>query len=185
MKQTFLFIALALCVSLVSLPALADNSTAPAGLTKEEAKARKKAARKLADRQKARAKLRFKWHKSLKSALAAAKKYNTTCLVVFSNPAGCAYCIKLEEEVFSNSKFKNAKGIGVGYASTQPIAEYGLIDGMPSVVIVGPDGKAIGGQLGYIPDSDNLAYYLRQLEEAQPAWDKPEAEAAPEAPEIP
>ena len=189
MKSLLLFAA-AFGFTLAPLQAKTTDADSADGTEQVSKKSKKagKAAKKLADQKKARAKLKFKWCKSLKAGLATAKKYNTTCLVVFSNPQGCAYCVKLDAEVFQNKKFKNAKGIGVGYTSTQPIEEYGLIEGMPSVVIVGPDGKPIGGQLGYIPDSDNLAYYLKQLEEAQPAWDESgeeDAEDAPSAPEIP
>ncbi len=178
MKRMKVFLCLVAAGSLLFCPLHAeDEGTADAAprteLTMQDAKAKKKRAA----AKKARAKLRFKWCKSLKAALATAKKYNTTCLVVFSNPAGCPYCIKLEAEVFQNRKFKAAKGIGVGYQSTEPIEEFGLIDGMPSAVIVGPDGRPVGGQLGYVPESDNLAYYLKLLKEAQPAWDgEPEEE---------
>ncbi len=169
MKALFMM-AFACAFALAPLHAEADASGEKTELV---SKKDKKAAKKLAERKKARAKLKFKWCKSLKTALATAKKYNTTCLVVYSNTAGCPYCIKLDAEVFQDKKFKNAKGIGVGYASTQPIEEYGLISGMPSVVIVGPDGQAIGGQLGYVPESDNLGTYLKLLKEAQPEWEGP------------
>ncbi len=173
MKSLILLVA-ALGVAVAPLQAETAAPDSSSELVPKQSKKTKKAAKKLAERKKARSKLKFKWCKSLKVALATAKKYNTTCLVVYSNTAGCPYCIKLDAEVFQNKKFKNAKGIGVGYSSTEPVEEFGLIEGMPSVVIVGPDGQTIGGQLGYVPQSDNLSTYLKLMKEAQPAWEEEE-----------
>ena len=141
---------------------------------KEAAKATKKAKKAAADRKKQaslkkkRDNMKFKWMGSLKAALAAAKKANTTCVVLYSDPSFCHYCVKLDNEIFESREFKKAKGIGVGYRSTSPIKEYNLSNGMPSGVIVGPDGKVIttfGYNSGMTPES-----YVKKLQDAQPAW---------------
>ncbi len=181
--KKLLMLTAALCFTLAPLHAATDDD-APAEkteLTKEEIKLQKKvkkAKKRMSALKKYRAKMKFKWCGTQQVALATARKANTTCLLVYSNPATCPYCVALENEVFKNPKFKKAKEIGVGYISTTPIAEYGLNRGMPSAVIVGPDGKAIGGQLGYMKDRDNATAFIDALKGAQPSWDAMEADIA-------
>ncbi len=182
MKKLLLLTA-AFCFTLAPLHAETGDD-APAEkteLTHAEKKLQKKIKRekkRLAALKKYRAKMKFKWCGNVKVGLMTAKKANTTCLVVYSNPATCPYCVALENEVFKNPKFKKAKEIGVGVISSDPLPDYGLDQGMPRAVIVGPDGKAIGSKLGYSRDGDNLTDYLEALKAAQPSWDAMEASIA-------
>ncbi len=175
---------LAAAFSFTLAPLHAESSDAPAEkteLTHAEKKAQKKlkkAKKRLASLKKYRAKMKFKWCGNVKVGISTARKLNTTCLIVYSNPETCPYCVALEQEVFKNKKFKNAREIGVGVISTSPIPEYQLNRGMPTAVIVGPDGKVIGHQLGYSKDGDNVGNYLSALKAAQPTWEEMEAEIA-------
>ncbi len=170
MKYLFTFAAL---LSFSVLPTFAqDDVPADAdetSLTPEELKAQKKAAKdakKKAMQKKARAKLKFKWFKSLKAALKAAEKNNCTCLVLYSDPAVCPPCRKLDENVFAAREFAKAKGIGVGFRSTEAIEEYKLGQGKPAAVIVDPKGKVIKSMMGY--GGQTAEDYIELLKSLQP-----------------
>ncbi len=179
--KKLLILAAALCFT--QAPLCAETDDAPAEkteLTHAEKKLQqkiKKAKKRLAALKKHRAKMKFKWCSSLKVALDTAKKANTTCLVVWSNPSNCPYCVKLEAEVFNNKKFKKAKGIGVGYISTQALPNY-QVTSLPGASIVGPDGKVIQAGLGYTSSGGTLERFLEAMTAAQPTWDAMEAEIA-------
>ncbi len=181
--KKLLILAVAFCFT--QSPLIAEtNDDSPAEKTelthaeKKLQKKIKKAKKRMAALKKYRAKMKFKWCGNVKVALSTAKKANTTCLIVYSNPETCPYCVQLDNEVFKNKKFKAAKEIGVGVITAKPVPEYGLNQGMPSAVIVGPDGKVIGSKLGYMRNHDNLSAFLDALKAAQPTWDAMEAEIA-------
>ncbi len=146
--KTAIMLAALCCFAVSPLPALGEDSDLPT-LSPDEVKAKKKAD-KDAKKAAAREKLKFKWHKSLKAAKAAAKKNNCALVVLYSNPDYCAYCRKLDNEIFDSKDFKAAKGIGVGYKSITPVNEYGLNQGMPRGVVCDPSGKKVA-DFGYVP----------------------------------
>ncbi len=181
--KTKYLLTLAALFSLSLLPVMAQDEDVPADTEEETTtpnpegiKAQKKAAaaaRKMEAQAKARAKLKFKWHKNLKSALSAAKKYNTTCIVLYTDPATCPPCRKLDEEIFESKEFAKAKGIGVGFRSSSAIPEYNLGSGKPMGYVVGPDGRKLQF-FGYsgTPVND----FIKMLQKLQPKMDIPKPE---------
>ncbi len=175
MMKYLLTLAALLCFASVPSVAQEDASSQSDGttLSPEELKAQKKAAReakKKATQKKLREKLKFKWHKSLKSALKAAKKNHCTSIVLFTDPATCPPCRKLDEEIFNTKEFSKVKGIGVGFRSSAPIKEYNLGEAKPMGVIVNPEGKVIG-KFGY--SGTSVEEFVKMLETAQPKIDVP------------
>lgn len=179
MKTAFI-LAACLWLAAASLPAeqpgrLADSPAASPDDIKAEREAKKAAAVK-----KSRDKLKFKWHKTLKAALAAAKKNNTVCVVLYSDPSFCHYCAKLDQEIFESREFKAARGIGVGYRSTSPISQYQLAGSMPRGAIVGPDGRKIS-DFGYAP-GQTAEGFVKLLRKSNPEMNAPETPGPENAP---
>lgn len=107
---------------------------------------------------KKRDKVKIKWVSSDKKAFKEAEKYNLPVVVLFSNPATCPYCVKLDNEILSSKEFKKATGAFIGYRSTTPLPQYGLTQGMPSGCIYAPDGKQQLGKFGYTPGKSADSY---------------------------
>ncbi len=120
--------------------------------------------------------LKFKWYGSLKAALAAARKNNTTCFVVYSDPSRCQACAKFESEVLNSREFKSARGIGVGFKSPTPLPQFGLDKSKPMTVVVDADGRIVSGNMGYHKGL-TMDIYLDRLRNAQPTmFDTPAEE---------
>ncbi len=186
--KTLIILATACCFSLCPLHAEPDTTVdSSPQLTKAEKKARKKAkkdkkakkkGKKSAVTKENRDKLKFKWYGSLKAALAAAKKYNTTCFVVYSDPSTCASCAKFESEILGSREFKCATGIGVGFKSASPLPQFGLNKSKPMTVVVNAEGKIVSGNMGFHKGL-TMDIYLDRLRNAQPPMmDTPDEEDA-------
>lgn len=181
MKHLSLLLAAAVCLS-APLPLaaqdelddiVAENETAPAKPKAKSAKngaqtpAQKKAAAKLrkaelAKKQfekgeKARAKVKIKWESSDKKAFREAAKYNLPVWVLYTDPATCPYCVKLDNEILFSKEFKKATGAFVGYRSASPLPQYGLASGKPMGTLYTPDKKPLG-TLAYTPNQSPSQY---------------------------
>ncbi len=171
MKALLTLMLLACTLALPSMAKDEDAFVPTEELAPEELKAQHKAdkvARKAEKLAKQRAKLKFKWYKSVKKGLAAAEKNHTTCFILYTDPTTCKFCAQLEEEILDTKEFKSATGIGCGVMTKKAVEEYDLGNGgMPSAVIVGPDGKLIKRLHGYRPGME-VDEYLQMLRDAQP-----------------
>lgn len=208
MKHLLLLLAVSFCLC-TSLPLAAqdDAPDAPAA-AKSKAKggaqtpAQKKAAAKLrkaelAKKQfdkseKARAKVKIKWESSDKKAFREAAKHNLPVWVLYTDPATCPYCVKLDNEILFSKEFKKATGAFVGYRSSSPLPQYGLASGKPMGTLYTPDKKPLG-TLAYTPNQspsqyldiirragDNVLNAAREKVEADIAEAQAEVEAANE-----
>ncbi len=180
--KKLMMIAAACCLALCPLPAPADDVADAGPRMTKAAKKGKKARKGKKEKKEKKAKkkdkapaitkeerdeLKFKWYGTLKAALAAAKKYNTTCFVVYSDPARCPACARFEADVLNNREFKTATGIGVGFKSPTPLPQFGLNKSRPMTVVVDADGKIVSGNMGYHKGL-TMDIYLDRLRNAQP-----------------
>lgn len=106
------------------------------------------------------------WGQDYAKALEQAKTENKPVLLDFTGSDWCGWCIKLEKEVFSTTKFKHyAKAklvlvkVDFPRKTTLPaeiaeqnkkLAEQYGIQGFPTIVVLNSEGKKIG-ELGYTP----------------------------------
>lgn len=97
-----------------------------------------------------REKVKIKWVSSDKKAFKEAAKYNLPVWVLYTDPATCPYCVKLDNEIILSKEFKKAKGLFIGYRSSTPLPEYGCSGGKPMGALFSPDKKNLG-QLAYTP----------------------------------
>lgn len=156
-----------------------ENEAAPAkgkkkADKKEQTPAQKKAAAKLRKAEqakklfdknsKARAKVKIKWESSDKKAFREAAKYNLPVWVLYTDPATCIYCVKLDNEIINTKEFKKATGAFIGYRSSSPLPQYGCSGGKPMGALFTPDKKNLGS-LAYMPNQGPEAY-LRIIREA-------------------
>jgi protein disulfide-isomerase len=105
------------------------------------------------------------WLTDLDKAKTKAKEENKAILINFTGSDWCGFCIKLQKEVFSKSEFKeyadkNLVLVEVDFPSRKKLSpeqkkinealkEQFKIDGFPTLVILGPDGKKLGEEVGY------------------------------------
>lgn len=107
--------------------------------------------------EKARAKVKIKWESSDKKAFKEAAKHNLPVWVLYSDPATCPYCVKLDNEIIFSKEFKKATGLFIGYRSTSPLPAYGLSNGKPMGKLYTPDKKELT-TLAYTPNQGPDAY---------------------------
>lgn len=169
MKHFLLLIAASLCLS-TALPLAAQDEapdTPAAVKSKGKSPAQKKAVAKLRKaelakkqfekNEKARAKVKIKWESSDKKAFKEAAKYNLPVWVLYTDPATCPYCVKLDNEILFSKEFKKATGAFIGYRSASPLPQYGLASGKPMGTLYTPDKKPLG-TLAYTPNQGPNAY---------------------------
>jgi len=119
------------------------------------------------------------WYTDWNKATAAAKKENKPLYVLFTGSDWCAYCIQLHRETLDQPAFKEfAKGKMILVYFDQPrrailkpgqmkmqqelARKLGAGHGVPSAVIVAPDGvKVIGKIGGYLPQDEYMAELRR------------------------
>ncbi|MFZ4682266.1 MAG: thioredoxin family protein [Terrimicrobiaceae bacterium] len=105
------------------------------------------------------------WSDDYEKSLARAKEEKKLTLLDFTGSDWCGWCIKLDNEVFSKSKFKSyAKDNLVlveldfprGKSQTKKLKEQNArlaaqynIEGYPTVIVLNSDGKKVG-ELGYL-----------------------------------
>jgi protein disulfide-isomerase len=106
------------------------------------------------------------WGDNLEKAEAQAKAENKLLLLDFTGSDWCPWCIKLNQEVFSQQQFKDyaAKNLvllEVDFPQTKPqsaaikaqnsrLQSKYRIEGYPTVVVLNAQGKKVG-ELGYQP----------------------------------
>lgn len=140
---------------------------------KAEAKAKRKREAMLAKR----AKVKFKWHKSLSSALRTAKKYDLLVWVVYSDPETCGVCVKFEKEVAKSRELRKLSGAAVGFLSDQPLEEYDCT-GRPSGALLNSKGEKIA-TLSYNSgwDGEKFAEHLKNMAKQHCSAGEPEADS--------
>ena len=104
-----------------------------------------------------RDKVKIKWVSSDKKAFKEAAKYNLPVWVLYTDPATCPYCVKLDNEIILSKEFKKAKGLFIGYRSSTPLPEYGCSGGKPMGALFTPDKKKLT-QLAYTPNQGPEQY---------------------------
>lgn len=137
----------------------ADTTPTPKKKKKGEAKvsARLKkaeaAAKKLEKQTKLRAEKKVKWETNEKKAFKEAEKYNLPVWVLYTDPASCAICVKLDKEVLNTKELNEAKGLFIGFRSSTPLPQYDCAAGKPMGVILTPDKKRMNPKAGfsYVP----------------------------------
>lgn len=122
------------------------------------------AAKKMEKTKKLRAEKKVKWESSEKKAFKEAAKYNLPVWVLYTDPATCGICAKLDNEVLDTKEFKNAKGAFIGFRSSKPLPQYDCAAGKPMGVILTPDKKRMNPNAGfaYVPGMAP-AQYLNML----------------------
>lgn len=111
------------------------------------------AAKKLEKTKALRAEKKVKWETNEKKAFKEAEKYNLPVWVLYTDPATCGICVKLDNEVLDTKEFKNAKGVFIGFRSSKPLPQYECAAGKPMGVIMSPDKKRMnpGKYFSYVP----------------------------------
>src|SRR5689334_19845576 len=107
----------------------------------------------------------LQWLTDLPKAQAQAKKENKLVMLDFTGSDWCGWCKKLNAEVFSKPEFasyakKNLVLVEVDFPrakkqtneqkkANQELQDKYKIEGYPTIIVLNPDGKAVG-QLGYM-----------------------------------
>jgi protein disulfide-isomerase len=117
------------------------------------------------------------WSESYAKSLSRAKKDHKLMLIDFTGSDWCTWCIKLEQEVFSNPQFKDYAATNLVLmradfpqtnvqsdalkAQNQKLQEKYHVEGYPTIVVLNAAGKQVG-QLGYQPGGP--APFIAELE---------------------
>ena len=118
------------------------------------------------------------WSTEFNTALAEAKQAQKPILVNFTGSDWCGWCIRLDEEVFSQDAFKefaNAELILVEadfprrkeqpeaiIAQNESLLEKYGVRGFPTILLLSPDGDVVS-ETGYLPGGAET--YVAHLEE--------------------
>jgi len=111
------------------------------------------------------------WTDNFPAALAQAKAENKPVLINFTGSDWCGWCIKLQNDVFSTPAFKKYAESNVvlmeadfpqGKQLPQAVqaqndelqAKY-KVEGFPTLVLVGPNGKELDRNVGYLEGGPN------------------------------
>ena len=121
----------------------------------------------------------LQWLTDLPKAQAQAKKENKLVMLDFTGSDWCGWCIKLNKDVFSKAEFadyakKNLVLVEVDFPrrkqlskeqkqANQALAEKHKIEGYPTIIVLNPEGKAVG-QLGYM---DSPKKFIAELDKAR------------------
>lgn len=144
------------------------------------------AAKKLEKTAKLRAEKKVKWETNEKKAFKEAAKYNLPVWVLYTDPATCGICVKLDNEVLNTKELKEAKGLFIGYRSSSPLPQYDCAAGKPMGVILTPDKKRMNPKAGfaYVPGMQPSQYinmlrnYADRLQKEEEEKVQTELEAA-------
>lgn len=115
------------------------------------------------------------WYTDASQALAKAKETKLPILLVISGSDWCPPCMALEKNVLGNKKFqKFAEGKLILLQADFPRrkkqseavakqakaikAKYAPNDGFPTVMVISPDDKVLGKQVGYSSQMDAEKY---------------------------
>jgi protein disulfide-isomerase len=124
-----------------------------------------------------------KWLTDYDAALAQAKQENKRVLIDFTGSDWCGWCIKFDEEVYSQSKFinyardkyvllkldypKNKKQSDAEKAANQKWKSQYRVGGFPTTVILNSEGREIGRFVGYQEGGPKA--FIGQLEKLEPS----------------
>jgi thioredoxin-related protein len=113
------------------------------------------------------------WHTDLTKAQALAKAEKKIIMIDFTGSDWCGYCIKLDKEVFKTPEFaeyavKNLVLVTIDFPRKNPLPEAQAkannalkakydVSGFPTLVLLNPDGKEVGRQVGYESGSGTKA----------------------------
>jgi thioredoxin-related protein len=113
--------------------------------------------------------LHAEWGTDYKAAVAQAKAQNKLVLLHFTGSDWCPYCQVLDKEVIDKQGFKdfadkNYVGVTLDFPhdkqqsdaekqQNDALAKQFNVDGFPTLVVITPDGKELGRQVGYDPGS--------------------------------
>lgn len=144
------------------------------------------AVKKMEKTKKLRAEKKVKWETNEKKAFKEAAKYNLPVWVLYTDPATCGICVKLDNEVLDTKEFKNAKGLFIGFRSSSPLPQYDCAAGKPMGVVLTPDKKRMNPNAGmaYVPGMAPAQYinmlrkYADRLQQEEEAKVNAELEAA-------
>ncbi|MBN2841801.1 MAG: thioredoxin family protein [Sedimentisphaerales bacterium] len=95
------------------------------------------------------------WSGDLAAAQQIAGSENKNILVAF-HTSWCGYCTKMKNEVYSTAAFQKFASDNLvlvmldGDVAKDAVMQYG-INGYPSYVVLGPDGKVLNNFAGYMP----------------------------------
>ena len=107
------------------------------------------------------------WQTDVPKALAAAKSENKMVLLDFTGSDWCPACIRFDKDALNTDKFaayakehlelvlldfpeSKPQDAGLKAANAALQKQYN-VEGFPTYVLLNPDGKEIGRQLGYAP----------------------------------
>ncbi len=134
------------------------------------------------------------WTDNMAAALEQAKAENKDVLIDFTGSDWCSWCVKLDEEVFSQDDFKAYAGdefvlVEMDFPQNKPIAEDVkqqnaewssklAVQGFPTIALVDADGKAYA-MTGYQPGgAEAYVAHLEQLKAQKAKRDAAMAAAA-------
>lgn len=119
------------------------------------------------------------WLTDLPTAQAQAKAEHKLVLMDFTGSDWCPPCIRFEKEVLDSSEFQtyaanNVVVVEVDFPDKKPqsratkdaneaLQNKYKVDGFPTLVVLGPDGKEIGREESYTPGSGPKSF-IAQLE---------------------
>lgn len=123
---------------------------------------------------------KMEWMTNFKAAQELAKKENKILFLSFSGSDWCSWCMKLDAEVLDTPEFqawvkRNAVPVKLDFprkavlsealrAQNETLARYYGVEGFPTVVLAGTDGREIA-RTGY--RNGGAAAYVKHLEEIQ------------------
>jgi thioredoxin-related protein len=120
----------------------------------------------------------FEWLTDYKKAQEEAKASNKFLLLDFTGSDWCSWCRKLDEEILSQSQFKdyareNLVLLEIDFPRAKPqsaelkkqnqqLAQQYQVEGFPTIVVLSGDGEKVWQYDGYFPDGP--AAFIAQLE---------------------
>jgi protein disulfide-isomerase len=120
------------------------------------------------------------WTENFEQAKARAQAEHKKMLLDFTGSDWCGWCIKLDREVFSKKEFQDyaAKNLvlveldfprakkqsGPVKQQNAALAKKYSIQGYPTIIVLGPDGKK-RGELGYVEGGPRA--FIRELEKVR------------------
>ncbi|MEO6848628.1 MAG: thioredoxin family protein [Chthoniobacterales bacterium] len=107
------------------------------------------------------------WLTDYAAAVAQSKKENRPILIDFTGSDWCPWCVKMDKDVFSQAAFKTfaksnlvlfeadfprggSQSAAVKKQNAELQAKFG-VEGFPTTILVGVDGKEIARNGGYVP----------------------------------
>ncbi|BCM89963.1 thiol:disulfide interchange protein DsbD [Abditibacteriota bacterium] len=114
-------------------------------------------------------KSKIAWQPNFEAALLAAREEKKPALVVFESNT-CTFCKKMDKTTWRDQRVQNQTRGWVpvkvnGDQRTDLLAAYG-VQGFPTAILLGGDGKPFAGREGYIEPGEFVAF----LEDSRAKW---------------